>query len=72
MGVKKKKKKTEAAESLLSEGEIETVSSAGVADTSKPQQHHWTCIRGAMAVFTVGPLHFEWKLFDGFMNNACT
>lgn len=58
------KKEKEAAESLLSEGETETVSSADVAATSKPQQHHWKRIRGDMAVFTVGQLHLsERKLF---------
>lgn len=60
MGVKEK----EAAELLLSEEKIETVSSADTADTFKPQQRHWKCIRGVMAVFTVGWLHLpEWKLF---------
>lgn len=60
MGVKEK----EAAESLLSEEKIETVSSADMAATFKPQQHHWKCIRGVIAVFTVGWLRLsEWKLF---------
>lgn len=49
----------EAVESLLSEEKIESVSSAEVAATFKPQQHHWKCIRGAVAVFTVGCLHLS-------------
>lgn len=53
-----------AAESPLSEEKIEAVSSADGAGTFKPQQHHWKCIRGVMAVFTVEWLHLSvWKLF---------
>lgn len=60
-------------EPVLSGGEIVTVSSAGVADTFKPQQDHWACLRCAMDVLRVEPTaHGMGTLYDGFMNNACT
>lgn len=72
MGVRKKEEK-KGMEPVLSEGEIVTVSSAGVADTFKPQQDHWAHIRRAMAVLTVEPTaHGMETLYEGFMNNACT
>lgn len=64
----------EAGESLLSEEKIESVPSADMAATFKPQQHHWKCIRGVKAVFTVevaALIRME-TIYDGFMNNTCT
>lgn len=47
----------EAFESLLREEKIESVSSADITATFKPEQHHWKCIRGVMAVFKEEWLH---------------
>lgn len=72
MGVRKKGEE-KGMKTVLSEGEIVTVSSAGVADTFKPRQDHWACIWRAMAVLTVEPTaHRLGTLYGGFMNNACT